>query len=76
MRSAQRNDVKSLEGVPRMNRVRNEDVRRKSAIETVLASPVDQRVLRWFGHVERMDEYCMPRCESMAEIMEGGLDRP
>ena len=24
-----------------------------------LTSRVDQRVLRWFGHVERMDEYHM-----------------
>ena len=26
-----------------------------------LASRADQRVLRWFGHVERMDEYRMAR---------------
>ena len=27
----------------------------------------DQRVLRWFGHVERMDEYRMARRVLMAE---------
>ena len=34
---------------------RNEEVRRRSGIERELASRVDQRVLRWFGQVERMD---------------------
>ena len=39
-----------------MDRVRNEEVRRRAGIDRELASRVDQRVLRWFGHVERMDE--------------------
>ena len=38
-----------------MDRVRNEGVRRRSGIEMELASRADQRVLRWFGHVEIMD---------------------
>ena len=33
-----------------------------------LASKADQRVLRWFGHVERMDEYRMARKVLMAEV--------
>ena len=32
------------------------DVRRRAGIERELASRIDQRVLRWFEHVERMDE--------------------
>ena len=32
---------------------------RRAGIERELASRADQRVLRCFGHVERMDEYCM-----------------
>ena len=36
-----------------------------------LASRADQRVLRWFGHVERMDEYRMARTVMMAEVSEG-----
>ena len=39
-----------------MDRVRNEKVRRRAGIERELASRADQRVLRWFGHVERMDD--------------------
>ena len=40
---------------------RNEEVSRKAGIERELASKADQRALRWFGHVERMDEYRMAR---------------
>ena len=44
-----------------MDRVRNEVVRRRAGIERELASRADQRVLRSFGHVKRMDEYRMAR---------------
>ena len=41
-------------------------------------SRADQRVLRWFGHVERMDEYPMARRVLMAKVSGGwygvGLD--
>ena len=40
-----------------MDGVRNEEVRRRAEIERELASTADQRVLRWFGHLDRMDEY-------------------
>ena len=51
--------LRSLVGVSRMDRVRNEEVRRRAGIERELASRAGQRVLRWFGHVERMDEHRM-----------------
>ena len=54
-----------------MNRVRNEEVRWKASIERELASRADQRVLRWFGHVERMDEYSMARRVLMTEVSGG-----
>ena len=53
--------LRSLVGVSRIDRVGNEEVRRRGGIELELASRADQRVLRWFGHVERMDEYRMAR---------------
>ena len=34
-------------------------------------SRADQRVLRWFGHLERMDEYWMVRRVLMAEVSVG-----
>ena len=47
--------LRSLVGVSRMDRVRNEGARWRAGIERQLASREDQRILRWFGHVERMD---------------------
>ena len=66
--------LRSLVGVSRMDRVRNEEVCRRAGIERELASIADQRVLRWFRHVERMGEYRMGRRVLMAEVS-GGLVR-
>ena len=63
--------LRSLVGVSRMDRVRNEEVRMRALIERELASSADQRVLRWFGHVERMDEYRLSRKVLMAEVSGG-----
>ena len=63
--------LRNLVGVSRMDRVRNEEVRSRAGIERELASKADQRVLRWFGHVERMDEYRMARRVLMAEVSGG-----
>ena len=60
MRSAERRKVnvlemkcsRSLVGVSQMDRVRNEDVRRRAGIEKESESRADQRVLRWFAHVK------------------------
>ena len=40
-------------------------------IERELASRAEQKVLRWFGHIERMDEYCMARRVLMPEVSAG-----
>ena len=76
MRSAERRKVdvlemkclRSLVGVSRIDRVRNEEVRMRAGIVMELASRADQRVLRWFEHVERMDVYRMSRRVLMAEV--------
>ena len=57
--------------VSRMDRVRNEEVRRRAGIERELASRADQRALRWFGHVEKMDEYGMARRVLKPEVSGG-----
>ena len=83
MRSAERRKanvhemkcLRSSVGVLRMDRVRNEEVRRRTGIERELASRADHRVLRWFGHVERMDEYRMARRVLMAEVSGGRVRR-
>ena len=79
MRSAERWKVnvlqmkclKNLVGVSQIDRVRNEEVRGSAGIERELSSRADQRVLRWFGHVERMDGYRMARRVLMAEVSGG-----
>ena len=63
--------LKSLVGVSRMDRVRNEEVRRRAGIERELASRAYQRVLRWFGHMKKMDEYRMARRVLMVEVEAG-----
>ena len=54
-----------------MERVRNEEVRRRARIERELGSRADQRVLRCFGHVERLDEYRMAKRVLMVEVCGG-----
>ena len=79
LRSAERRKVnvlemkclRSLVGVSRMDRVTNEEVRMRAGIESELASRADQRVLRWFGHVERMGECLLARRVLMAEVSGG-----
>ena len=63
-----RSSVRSLVGVSRIYRVRNEEVRRRAGIEREVASRADQRVLRWFGHVERGDTYRMARSLLIVEV--------
>ena len=54
-----------------MDRVRNKEVRKRVGIEREWASRADQRILRWFRHMERMDEYRMARRVLMAEVSGG-----
>ena len=43
-------------------------MRRRAGIERALVSRAEQRVFRWFMHVERMDEYRIARRVLMAEV--------
>ena len=43
--------------MPGLYRVRNEEGRRRAGMEMKLKCRADQRVLRWLGHAERIDEY-------------------
>ena len=51
-----------------MDRVKNKDMPSRAGIERELASRADQRVLRCFRHVEKINEYCMARWVLMAEV--------
>ena len=63
--------LRSLVGVSRIDTVRNEEVRRRAGMERKLPSRADERVLRWFGHVERMYEYRTARRVLIAEVSGG-----
>ena len=54
-----------------MDRVSNEEVCKRAGIERELTSRVDWKVLRWFGHMERMDENCMTRWVLMVDVSGG-----
>ena len=47
--------LRSMTGVSQLDRVRNEVMRSRTGVRRELAARVDMNVLRWFGHVERMD---------------------
>ena len=47
--------LRSMTGVSQLDKVRNEVVRARTGVRRELAARVDMNVLRWFGHVERMD---------------------
>ena len=43
-------------GLARWGSLRNEEVRRRTGVLLELSNRAEQKGLRWFGHVERMDE--------------------
>ena len=47
--------LRSMTGISRLDRARNKVVRVRTGVRRELAARVDVNVLRWFGHVERMD---------------------
>ena len=47
--------LRCMTGVSLLDRIRNEVVRARTGVRRELATRVDMNVLRWFGHVERMD---------------------
>ncbi len=48
--------LRSMVGVTRLDRVRNEEVRRRAGVVRKMSERVDQRVLGWYGHMVRMNE--------------------
>jgi hypothetical protein len=46
----------SLIGVKLSDRVRNEVIRKECGVKEDVVTKIEKNMLRWFGHVERMDE--------------------
>ena len=47
--------LRSMCGVTRRDRVRNEEIRRRCGLQRSLSERGEAAVLQWFGHVERME---------------------
>ena len=48
-------------------------MRKRAGKEKELASRLGHIVLRWFGHLERMDEYCNAKRVLMAKVSGGRI---
>ncbi len=48
--------LKSMCGITRMDRMRNKEVQRRTGVVKELDERAEHRMLRWFGHVERMED--------------------
>ena len=59
--------LRSMAGVSRLDRIRNEEVRERTGVGRELATRVDSNVLRWYGHVERMENERLTKRVVMAK---------
>ena len=57
-----------MNGVSQLDRVRYEVVTARTGVRRELAARVDMNVLRWFGHVERMDNELLLKKVMAAEV--------
>ena len=48
--------LRSMSGIKLTDRVRNSVIREKCGLKESIVTRVEKGMLRWFGHVERMDE--------------------
>ena len=55
------NCLRNMCRVTRRDLVCNEEVRRRVSVDRKLLDRVDERVLSWFGHVERMSGERLPK---------------
>jgi len=74
---AEMNCLRSMCGVTRWDRWRNEVVRERVGVPESLIERVDRNVLMWFGHVERMGSDRLTKRVCMSEMRrERGRGRP
>ena len=69
--------LRSMCGVTRMDRLRNEVVRERVGVDEKLSERVDRKVLKWYGHVERMSGERLTKRVYRSEVEgERGRGRP
>ena len=52
--------LRTILGVTIMDKIRNEDIRQKLDLDKTITEEVEQRRLKWFGHVLRMPQHRLP----------------
>ena len=60
VQAAEMRVLRLIKGVTRLDRLRNEDIRRELCIDSILAL-VEKGQLRWYGHVKRMADHRYPK---------------
>ena len=60
IQAAEMRVLRLIKGVTRLDRLRNEDIRRELEVEDIFKF-VERGQLRWYGHVKRMDENRYPK---------------
>ena len=60
IQAAEMRVLRLIKGVTRLDRLRNEDIRRELGVEDILKF-VERGQLRWYGHVKRMDDNRYPK---------------
>ena len=65
--------LRNMCGVTRWNRLRNVAVRERVGVKEELSKRVDRKVLKWFGHVERMGDERLTKKVYKSEV---GGERP
>ena len=61
MQAVEMSCLRNICGTRRNDRVRNEEIRRRCGNKVSIEQKMDQSILRWFGHVERMGNERMVR---------------
>ena len=56
VRAVQMDNLRGMLGVKRIDRMRNERIRELCNVRKGVDEIIDENVLRWYGHVERMDD--------------------
>ena len=69
VQAVEMNCMRNICGVRRIERVRNEEIRRRCGKNVGVCEKVEQNVLRWFGHVERMGDERLVKRMHDSDIM-------
>src|SRR5437868_5898036 len=61
--------LRGILGVSRLQRLRNEEVRKMIGLKSTVVERIQEKRLRWFGHVSRMDIDRLPNKALHMKVM-------